>query len=589
MTEDVQKAQESIDREGQPKANRKSQASILVEIATSEAELWRCDDEPWATVQVGNHKEHWPMNNKAFRRGWLSRSFYLQEGKPPGGQALTDALNTLRGIALYDGGSHQVFTRIGGYNGHTYLDLANEGWEVVKITPTGWTITTDAPVRFQRRKGMLPLCIPQKGGKVEELRRFVNVTNEDWPLLLGALVAAFRDKGPYPVLVLNGEQGSAKSTTERVIRALIDPNKAPLRSEPRDPRDLMIAATNSWVVALDNLSHILPWLSDALCRLSTGGGFGTRQLFTDDDETLFDAQRPVILNGIEEIVTRPDLLDRSLVIRSPRIPEGLIRSEKVLWQEFEDARPRILGALLDAVVLALRNVGTVNLEKLPRMADFAIWAIAAEPALGLSRGEFMTAYTGNRDDAHALVLESSPVAKLVTEAAPFAGTATELLTLLDSRAPESLQHGKSWPKDGRALSNTLRRLAPNLRAVGTDVTFGRSGSGRKRARFIKLASIVPEQEEEIASLPSSSSGAGVGAVVEADVRATSADAGAMARNGSVSATADRPSLNADATDARLQSFSDDPLAFQLVPGGEAVSNDGIDEPARSKRGQKWKL
>ena len=111
-------------------------------------------------------------------------------------------------------------------------------------------------------------------------------------LLAAWLVAAFRPHGPYPILVLHGEQGSAKSTTARVLRALLDPNTAPLRGEPRDLRDVMIAASNGWIISFDNLSRIPHWLSDALCRLATGGGFSTRELYTDSEEVLFDAQRP---------------------------------------------------------------------------------------------------------------------------------------------------------------------------------------------------------------------------------------------------------------------------------------------------------
>src|SRR5262249_33085117 len=149
----------------------------------------------------------------------------------------------------------------------------------------------------------------------------------EWPLLVGWLLAALRPVGPYPVLLLHGEQGSAKSTTERILRALVDPNSASLRAEPRNPHELMIAAKNGWVVALDNVSPLPNWLSDAICRLSTGGGFSARRLYTDGDEVLFDAQRPVIINGIEEVATRGDLLERSLLLTLPRIHEGDRRTE----------------------------------------------------------------------------------------------------------------------------------------------------------------------------------------------------------------------------------------------------------------------
>src|SRR5206468_10836955 len=142
-----------------------------------------------------------------------------------------------------------------------------------RVTAAGWRVISDPPVKFRRARGMLSLPTPTAGAPISALRHFLNVENdEQWTLLLAWLVAAMRPSGPYPVLALLGEQGTAKSTTQEMFRTLIDPNVAPLRSEPRDVRDVMIAASNGWCVALDNVSDIEPWLSDCLCRLATGGG-----------------------------------------------------------------------------------------------------------------------------------------------------------------------------------------------------------------------------------------------------------------------------------------------------------------------------
>jgi hypothetical protein len=162
----------------------------------------------------------------------------------------------LRGRARFDGATYQVHTRIAEHEGAIYLDLCDESWRAVYIKPDGWEVVTHSPVKFRRAKGMLELPEPKRGGTVEKLRDFVNVSTDDWPLIVSWLVATFRPDKPFPVLALHGEQGSAKSTTARVLRSLIDPNKADLRSEPREERDLMIAAKNGWLIALDNLSRL---------------------------------------------------------------------------------------------------------------------------------------------------------------------------------------------------------------------------------------------------------------------------------------------------------------------------------------------
>lgn len=431
-------------------------------------------DTAYATFDVNGHRETWPVRSKGFRR-WLVGQFYGTENKPPGGQAVADALGVIEARAQFAGAAHQVYVRVAGDDSAIYLDLVNDGWQAVEVTAAGWRVVAEPPVKFRRSRGMLPLPIPTVGGSVNDLRRFVNIANDgQWALLVSWLVAALRPTGPYPLLALLGEQGTAKSTTQETFRALIDPNIAPLRAEPMNVRDVMIAASNGWCIAFDNLSDIEPWLSDCLCRLSTGGGFSTRTLYTDDDEMIFVATRPVMLNGIDAVINRADLLDRALIIELPRISDLKRRQRREFWSAFEAARPAILGALLDAVAIALKRRPDITLTSLPRMADFASWAVAAEPGLGLAEDAFMQAYSTNRAAAHDLALDASPVSapvRKLADAGPWKGTAAELLEELSKIVDEAAKRAKSWPTTPRGLGRALRLVAPNLRAVGVIVEF----------------------------------------------------------------------------------------------------------------------
>jgi hypothetical protein len=446
----------------------------------------------YATIPVGDHRETWPLHSKGFRQ-WMARRYHEKRGKTPNTQALTDATAVLAGKAIFDGPEYRVHVRVAEHGGIIYLDLCNERWDAIAVSANGWEIVSDPPVKFRRTRGMLPLPTPLAGGNLRTLRRFVNLPCGDagaeasWILVVAWLIAAFRPRGPYPVLVVLGEQGSAKSTLLRLLRALIDPNKAPIRSLPRDERDLMVGAVNSWALAFDNLSHLQDYLSDALCRISTGGGFAVRELYSDQDETILDVQRPVALNGIEEVVTRPDLLDRSEIVYLPSIPRERRQPEKRFWSEFERERPAILGAVLDAVSMALANERTVRLDGHPRMADLAEWIVAAEPALPWTSGAFLSAYSANQKEANDLTLEVSPAAQaLLTligkRTEPWIGTATALLHELEELTDEKTRRQKSWPGSAGTLSNGLRRLAVNLRAVGVDVTFGKAD----RRRIIRI-------------------------------------------------------------------------------------------------------
>ena len=331
---------------------------------------------------------------------------------------------------------------------------------------------------------------PTRGGSIEELRPLLNMPDDDtWTLAVGWIVGALRPHGPYGVLSISGEAGSAKSTVSRLIRGLIDPNVSPLRRLPKTERDIFISAGSGWVAVYNNMSGIRPELSDALCALTTDGGFATRALYADDEESIFSARRPAILNGIDEPATRPDLVDRSISLWLKRIVEADRRTERTINAEYERVRPGVLGALLDAVSCALRNVASVSLPGLPRMADLVVWVTAAESALGWEPGRFCRAFTKNQVESDIEIVAASPIGPPIlelVEAGPFEGNATKLLEALndlrgDSPAPDE------WPKNYSGMSSKLKRIAQNLRGVGVEVQIAEKAEGHGKVRLIRLA------------------------------------------------------------------------------------------------------
>ena len=308
----------------------------------------------FADFTTDGHRETWPIRSKRFRT-WVRRCYYRATGAAPGAAVIAPALDLLEARAQFDGPERVVHTRVAEHAGRLYLDLADERWRAVEIGPDGWQLLASPPVRFRRPAGMLPLPVPERGGSIEALRSLVNISSEnDFVHIIAWLLAALRPTGPYPLLAISGEQGSAKTVLSKLLRALVDPNVAPVRALPREERELMIAANNGHVLAFDNLSGLSSWLSDALCRVASGGSFAVRQLYTNDEEVLFKAARPILLNGIEDVIGRPDLADRAIFLTLEPIREKRRRSESELWREFELARPAILGALLDAAALGLR-------------------------------------------------------------------------------------------------------------------------------------------------------------------------------------------------------------------------------------------
>lgn len=461
-------------------------------------ELWHDDnDDRFATLSQGEHKENWKIGKRcrSFRR-WLCKLAYDATGQTMSESDIGEICSLLEGKAVFDGPKHKLYRRVAEHEGTFYLDLCDEEWQAVEIDGKGWRVVSDPPVKFFRARAMQSLPVPIRPKKGESLKSllcpFLNLGPTSWPLIGGWLVSALRPRGPYPVLKLLGEQGSAKTTTARALRQLVDPNAAPVRAEPRSTRDLMIAANNAWVICLDNLSCVKADLSDALCRISTGGGFSTRTLYTDEEESIFEATRPSILTSIEEIATRSDLLERSLIVELPTIKEAKRRAEKQFWKEFEKVRPRILGALLDAVSGAIRHLPEIERKKNPelsRLADFEQWAEAAELGLRLEPGEFVEAYRANREAATHVALESSPVVsallRVLKKKTEIEATATQLLDTL-GWVDSEYKRQPGWPRTARVLSQILKRVAPNLRQIGISAVQDTRGGGNSKEKVWRI-------------------------------------------------------------------------------------------------------
>lgn len=223
-----------------------------------------------------------------------------------------------------------------------------------------------------------------------------------------------------------------------------------MRSKPKNEEDFIITAHNSWIVGLTNLSSIPPWLSDSMCRVATGEGFSTRKLYSNYEEVIFNPCRPQIINGINELISRHDLASRAIFINLPSLEDEKRKEEDAFNSEFEKVRPDILGGLLDAVVMALRNKPHVKLDSKPRMADFALWVVAAEPALPWEEGEFLKAYNNNRCEIIQKSVEADFVGNAILKwfkgKERWEGTVSELLNELEELVGEKIIRQKGWPK-----------------------------------------------------------------------------------------------------------------------------------------------
>ena len=471
-------------------ANRELQALLAI---VAQAEVFRgTDGVGFADVTVDGHRETHPIKSRAFRH-WLALSYFQATGKAASPGALAQVREIVEARAQFEGPERETFLRVGRTADAIYLDLGDARWRAVEVTAEGWRVIDAPPVRFRRRDGALALPEPARGGSVDDLRPLLNVDDDGFVLTVGWLLGALRGQGPYPPLAVSGEQGSAKSTFSTLVRNLVDPNAVPLRGLLRHDHDLHIAANNAHVLCFDNVSKLSDWLSDTMCRLATGGGFSTRELYADTDEVLFKGMRPILLNGIEDFVERPDLADRSIALLLPSIGEAERRTEADVLAAYDAARPRVLGALLDALATGLRNLPTTQLATLPRMADFALWVAACESALW-EPGSFEAVYRDNRDTGQADLLEADVVAATILRLMndPFhtergrdvpgrsewRGTRADLLAELNDRADDAARRDPRWPRTAKAVGDRVRRMATGLRKVGIEPVFPKRSHGQ---------------------------------------------------------------------------------------------------------------
>lgn len=458
-------------REGEEQAIDGGKAGELVSIA-KEASVFFHDSagDCYATFQNGAHEETWPLKSNEFSN-WLGYRSYQVTKTAPSENIMKAALSTLCGIAKYEGDALDVFRRCAPYNEGYLIDLANDQWQVVEVSAEGWKVLDSSPLKFIRSSTAGALPLPAIGN-LDLLWQYVNVEERDRTLILAFMLESWRPDSPYPLLFLTGEQGCGKSCTHKHIRQMSDPNKVPLRTAPKSVEDVFVSAGANHQASFENMSHLSAPMQDALCTLATGGGFAKRKLYSDADESVIDIKRPVIINGISDSITRPDLIDRTIRITTPLLK--IMGEEITLEANFKKSRGAIFAGLLDLFRDSLRELPSIEITTKLRMIGFIKLGEAIHGVLKIEES-FIDLYRSNRAESLARSIEASPaIAALSSFIANspsnrWEGTIKQLKTELEQYEPV---HGEGWPKSPKGLGDALRRMAPALRSDGIEVKFG---------------------------------------------------------------------------------------------------------------------
>ena len=413
-------------------------------------------------------------------RDWLVSTFYEKNQRSPNSVAVKQAVDTLSAQARFHGEQREVFVRTAYVQGAYFVDLGQAGnRKAVCIVAGTWEVTEAHRVAFVRNSAMQPLPEPVRGGSLDQLWALVNIPAAEQPLVVAWLIDAMRLDSPYPLLELIGEQGSAKSTTQELLRKLVDPNSCNLRAIPKTREDIFVSANASGIVSYENVSHLTAEFQDALCTLATGGGFAKRKLYTDADESVLTVKRPIMINGISAAVTAQDLVSRTISIELPTINKRIESGS--IAQVFDAEWPAILGALFDLFAGALAALPSVKIPsgESPRLIEYARLGMAIAQAQDLEPMSFYALFKLNCADSVSRTLDASPVATAVLdwfEATGFGSTEIAVGALLGSLERHKPQGCDAWPKSAKGLADTLRRQAPALRQAGVIVqSLGKRG------------------------------------------------------------------------------------------------------------------
>jgi hypothetical protein len=447
------------------------------------------EGKAFSVAVIGGHQEIFEIAGLSFKR-WLQNRFYSAYNKGISTHIFKEIVSILEAKAHCIGEQKVTSIRIATIGENIYIDLCNKKRQCVEIRANGWSILDRSPVMFVRKERMLELPLPQLDGDISLLEKYLNIYSNDFPLIVAWILGALRGRPPYPILIFQGGQGSGKSTNTEILRKLIDPSDVLLRGELNDERDLVASIVSGYVFVMDNTSSIKPSMADTLCRLSTGGGFSRRKMFTDSDEMLIKLSNPIIINGICSLPDRPDLLERSIILELPTITSNRQCHQEIM-EAFEKDLPLILGGFYTVLSKAIQIRPNIQLKNPPRMADFGYFVAAAEKAMDWPEDSILKCLESNQQDLAENSIESNTFISAILEfmkvRIEFSGTAQELLDEVNRVFQNnSYRQCPDWPRTPHKVGQLLSRYSPYLKRMGYAIIRTKSPDKQSK-RIINIA------------------------------------------------------------------------------------------------------
>lgn len=461
----------------------------------------------YVTIKINNHVECIPIDSNRFK--FLIRKEILEnESKTVNDDKLDRIIKSIQAEMVFDETIEhkELNLRVANNDNIFYYDLTNLKWEIIKIAHDGWEIVKDNTIPLFKRyeKNSKPQVYPSKDvDNSKYFKEFLNLFNlrseKDRLLLEIYLISLFIPGIQKAILVMKGNGGGAKTTTFSLIKNIVDPSTIDTLSFSSNKNDLIQSLDHNYICYFDNVSCISQEVSDILCRAVTGSGTSKRELYTTDEEFIYKLKRCIGINGINLVTTRPDFIDRSLILRVERIPEEKRRKEEDIQKEFERLRPYVLGYIFDILVkyLDYKNIHKEEaiVKNPPRMADFAETCEIISRCLGYPENAFINAYRENIDNQNDEVIEASPIAEallaFMENKQQWTGTPTQLYQYLGdiiSQVDSNIKRSIYWPKGPNRLTYKINEIVPNLLKRNIEIVTGEKVNGKRVITIKRLDS-----------------------------------------------------------------------------------------------------
>jgi hypothetical protein len=426
------------------------------------------------------------IESETFEGLIADRKYQAGEGLPSG-----DEIANIRRLARYRASKNikEIGVRSARFKDTIIYDPARPDGEVYFITREGYVLRTPDQPYIVRYTGMLEA--PIKEGTLQDhldLVRLWALDKKSEILSIGLDFSRFIPDIPHAIENIDGPHGSGKTSYTETKRAIFDPNGAPTQSLKFDERDLSISAVHQGMLAFDNVNTALPdYISDIICRLTTGQGFRTRELYTNTGEVILKLKRPIIINGINRASYKPDFIDRECPMHLGVMPESKRMTDAEIRARAEVLIPKVRGFLISIIPKAMELYSTVEAElrgKLPRMADFVIWGECGIRAMGFPAMSFYDAYMEAKHnetvDVARDTLIVTAIQGLMANRQEWTGTTKDLLDSLEAFVTDNQRKSKAFPRDERRLGRVLRELISTLREVGLEITDLKNSTHEKK-------------------------------------------------------------------------------------------------------------